>query len=79
MASTIKHFENGEKVWVTIKRVTYAATVLASSGALTAEHGYELFRVQLEQEVEMWDGKKHLHTWVHPEPIQGYKLKRRVQ
>lgn len=80
MSTTIKHFDDGALVWVRLsKRQTYAGRVLASSNVSTMEHGYEVFKVELELETTDWTGSKSVHRWVHPEPVQGYKLSRRVE
>lgn len=76
--SDIKHFDDGALVWVRIgKGKTYAGKVLASSNASTAEHAYEEFRVELEQEITDLAGQKRMYRWVHPHPVQGYKLSKR--
>ena len=75
----IKHFPDGALVWVKLgKNKTYAGKVLASSNVSTAEHAYEIFQVELELTVPDWNGGRSVHRWVHPEPIQGYKLSRRI-
>ena len=80
MSSTIKHFDNNALVWVKLgKGKTYAGRVLASSNVSTMEHAYELFQVELELETTDWTGGTHVHRWTHPEPVQGYKLSRRVE
>lgn len=76
---SIKHFDNGAPVWVQLgKGQKFAGTVLASSDVSTMEHGYELFKVELQQEVTDLSGKTTVHKWTHPKPVQGYKLSKRV-
>jgi len=81
MSQTIKHYEIGNLVWfitkVKGKKVEIAGTVLDSSDISTIEHGYELFKVQLEQTLTGLDGKPFTQKWTHPVPIQGYRLKKR--
>jgi hypothetical protein len=78
MSSHIKHFADGAPVWVQLgKGKRYAGTVLASSNVSTAEHGYELFQVELEQEITDLAGQTRVHRWTHPKPVQGYKLSKR--
>jgi hypothetical protein len=78
--SRIKHFEDGALVWVRLKKKQIlAGKVLESSNVSTMEHAYELFKVELQQEVTDLAGQTKVHRWVHPSPIQGYKLSRRVE
>lgn len=78
MSDTIKHFENGAPVWAKIGKRLYAATVLDSSNISTREHGYELFKLELQHEYTDLAGNTKTHKWVHPMPVQGYKLRKRV-
>lgn len=63
-------------VWVEIRKIRYAATVLEWGFASSGD--YDWCKLQLEQEIFFLDGSKQKRTWIHPKPIQSYKLRKRV-
>jgi hypothetical protein len=76
---SIKHFLTDSLVWVKFKGEKIKGKVLDFSDISTREHGYEVYKVELEKSYTGLDGVTHTTRWIHPEPIQGYKLTKRVQ
>ena len=77
---SIKSFADGSLVWVKLskKEPRIAGVVLASSDVSTMEHGYEVFKVELHRTARGFNGEKLVSKSIHPVPIQGYKLAKRL-
>ncbi len=78
---SIKRFEDGALVWVKLsaKEPRIAGVVLASSDVSTRENGYEIFKVELHRSARGFNGESITSKSIHPVPIQGYKLTKRVE
>lgn len=70
----------GDLAWFTWKHETFRAKIIDMSDISIAEkHNYMLTKLEITTTVQGFNGQEITKTWVHPEPVQSYKLKRRVE
>lgn len=62
--------------WVTIGKETYRARVLEYR--YCGDFDGDWCKLELTKTVNGWNGPI-TSTWVHPEPVQSYKLRKRVE
>ncbi len=71
----------GDECQVTLKGETYDAKILDMSDVSRHENNYDLMKLELTKtyRVKGWGNEELVstRTWVHPEPVQSYKLKKR--
>jgi hypothetical protein len=59
------------------RKVEYQARIVDMSDASRRDSGnYDLVKLELTKTVRGLDGKPITQTWIHPEPVQSYKLKK---
>lgn len=67
----------GDECRFTYRKVEYQARIVDMSDASRRDSGnYDLMCLELTKTVIALDGKSITQTWIHPEPVQSYKLKR---
>ncbi len=66
----------GDKCQVKLGQTTYDAEIIDMSDVSRAESNYDLVQLRLSKTVKGLDGKPYAQTWVHPEPVQSYRLKK---
>ncbi len=64
-------------VWVTLRGITYAAWVIEHQHL--GDFDGEWCKLRLSKTFPLWDGTYTTKTWIHPEPVQSYKLRKRVE
>jgi endo-alpha-1,4-polygalactosaminidase (GH114 family) len=64
-------------VWVKIGKETYKAIVLEYRHM--GDFDGDWCKLQLTKTVKGLNGKPITRVWVHPKPVQSYKLKKRVE
>lgn len=62
---------------VKIKGVEYDFKIIDMSDVSRRENNYDLVKLELSKVVQGFSGQEITKTWVHPEPVQSYKLHRR--
>lgn len=68
-------WETGETGFVTINGQEYAFKIL--DWAYSAEGDYLQTKLELSKTVTGMDGKETTQTWMHPRPVQSYKLRQK--
>lgn len=63
-------------VWVTIGKETYKAKVLEHRHS--GDFDGDWCKLELTKTVKGWNGLI-TRSWIHPEPVQSYKLRKRVE
>jgi len=66
----------GDLCRVTLRKVEYQARIVDMSDVSRRENDYDLVQLELTKTVKGFDGKPITQTWLHPEPVQSYKLKK---
>ncbi len=67
----------GDRCQVKLGKITYDAEIIDMSNVIRSESNYHLeVHLRLTKTVKGLDGKPYASTWVHPEPVQSYKLKK---
>ena len=65
----------GDLCTVQLKGTWYKGKILDMSDR--ADGDYLLTKLELSKTVKDWSGNEMTHTWIHPEPVQSYKLRKR--
>lgn len=66
----------GDECRVNLGKVEYDAKILDMSDVSRRENDYDLVKLELTKTVQGLGGPV-TQTWIHPEPVQTYKLKKR--
>jgi hypothetical protein len=82
----MSNWNAGDLCYVTIWNKQYEGVVLEMSDISRQEHNYDLAKVELTEtktiQYKDWNDevitKNTTRTWVHPEPVQSYNLRKRV-
>src|SRR5258708_16948134 len=64
----------GDECQVRIGKVLYQAKILDMSDVSRRENDYDLVQLELTKSVAGWDSKPVTQTWIHPSPVQSYRL-----
>jgi hypothetical protein len=68
----------GDLCYVKMKGVEYKGKVVDMSDISQREHDHDLVKLELTKTVKGFSGQELSSTWVYPEPVQSYKLRKRV-
>jgi len=68
----------GDLCTVKLRGQQYNAKITDMSDISRHENNYDLVKLELTKTVTDLGGKTLTQTWTHPEPVQTYKLKKRV-
>lgn len=82
----MSNWKAGDLCYVTLRNKQYEGVVLDSSDISQRENNYDLAKVELTEtktvEYKDWSNTvvtKYIpRTWIHPDPIQSYKLRKRL-
>jgi hypothetical protein len=70
----------GDECRVTLRNVEYQAKIIDMSDTSRREHNYDLVQLELTKTIKVrdWNNQEivNVKTWIHPEPVQSYKLKK---
>src|SRR5260221_9988992 len=79
---TRKHWLIGDIGSIKIGKETYDAKIIDMSDVSRSEHDHDLLMLELTKTYKLkgWDNKEIVQTktWVHPEPIPSYRLRKAV-
>lgn len=67
-------WKKGDTGYVTLGGQEYAFTLLDL--AFSSEGDYLQTKLELSKTVSGLDGKERSQTWIHPRPVQSYKLRK---
>ena len=67
----------GDLCTVKLGKVRYDAKILDMSDVSRRESNYDLVKLELTRTLQGFSGEPITNTWIYPEPVQTYKLRKR--
>jgi hypothetical protein len=67
----------GDLCRVKLGKVEYDGKILDMSDVSRRESNYDLVKLELTRTLKGFSDEPITNTWIHPEPVQTYKLRKR--